>query len=135
MNDRGSAEDHHSGEYSFAVNPCLRSPCYLLQKLIPVSITLCRLAGRRWKSSIANPACAATFAAMTAVRAIYEKGVFRPLEPVDLPEACEVLVTPATARAMRPAEPGEMDEIYAILGRRHRSGEHDVAERHNEHQP
>ncbi len=38
-------------------------------------------------------------------------------------------------RALRPAEPGELDEIYSILSRRHRSGEHDVAERHNEHQP
>ena len=101
---------------------------------------------------------------MNAVRAIYENGVFRPLEPVDLPEASEVLVTSATPRALRPAEPGELDEMYAILGRRHRSGghdaaalrpqspeararvpeilgrrhdsgEHDVAERHNEHQP
>jgi hypothetical protein len=25
--------------------------------------------------------------------------------------------------------------VYAILGRRHSSGEHDLAERHNEHQP
>lgn len=72
---------------------------------------------------------------MTAVRAIYENGMFRPLEPVDLPEACEVLVTRATHRALRPAEPGELDAIYEILGRRHHSGEHDVAERHNEHQP
>ena len=74
-------------------------------------------------------------AAMTAVRAIYEKGIFRPLEPVDLPEACEVLVTPAVPRALRPMSPEARARVLEILGRRHRSGEQDVAERHNEHQP
>jgi hypothetical protein len=29
----------------------------------------------------------------------------------------------------------EADDVYAILGRRHSSGEHDVAARHDEHQP
>ena len=86
-------------------------------------------------SRIAKPACAARFFSTTAVRAIYENGVFRLRESVDLPEASEVLVTPAMPRALRPAETGELDEIYAILGRRHRFGEYDAAERQNEHQP
>ena len=72
---------------------------------------------------------------MPAVRAIYEKGVFRPLEPVDLPEACEVLVTPATARALRPMSPEARARVLEILGHRHRLGASDLAERHNEHQP
>jgi hypothetical protein len=28
-----------------------------------------------------------------------------------------------------------LDDVYEILGRRHASGEHDLAGRHNEHQP
>lgn len=28
-----------------------------------------------------------------------------------------------------------LDDVYAILGRRYASGEHDVAARHDEHQP
>lgn len=72
---------------------------------------------------------------MTAVRAIYENGVFRPLEPVDLPEASEVLVTPRQTQPLPPTNPDDMAEIYDLLGRRYRSGEHDVAERHNDHQP
>jgi hypothetical protein len=28
-----------------------------------------------------------------------------------------------------------LDDVYAVLGRRHASGEHDLAERHDEHQP
>ncbi|SFJ10193.1 hypothetical protein [Planctomicrobium piriforme] len=28
-----------------------------------------------------------------------------------------------------------LDDVYAILNRRHSSGKHDQAERHNEHQP
>ena len=34
----------------------------------------------------------------------------------------------------KPTKPS-LDDVYAILGRRHSSGEHDLAERHNEHQP
>ncbi len=29
---------------------------------------------------------------LTAIHAIYENGVFRPMQPVDLPERCEVEV-------------------------------------------
>jgi predicted DNA-binding antitoxin AbrB/MazE fold protein len=44
-----------------------------------------------------------------AIRAVYEKGVFRPTEKVDFPDPCEV----------------EIDVRQ----------EHNLAERHNEHQP
>ena len=67
------------------------------------------------------------------VRAVYENGVFRPTEKVDLPESCEVEID--VRQVIEAPTVPTMDDVYAILGRRHSSGEHDVAERHNEHQP
>ncbi len=80
---------------------------------------------------------------MSAIPAVYENGVFRPLGPVDLPEKCEVEVVPKRdqepvteigssdeARVAR-----NMDAVYEILSHRHRSGRSDLSERHNEHQP
>lgn len=69
---------------------------------------------------------------MRVIHAIYEKGVFRPTEPVDLPEASEVEVE---LRLMEPAQDKGLDAIYSILEARFESGESDVAARHNEHQP
>jgi predicted DNA-binding antitoxin AbrB/MazE fold protein len=68
------------------------------------------------------------------IHAIYESGVFRPLGTVELPERTEVEFEP------RPVAKGEnysdrLEEVYAILGERYQSGEHDVAARHNEHLP
>jgi predicted DNA-binding antitoxin AbrB/MazE fold protein len=70
---------------------------------------------------------------MSSIHAIYENGVFRPVQPVSLPERCEVEVEirTVTSGGERPS----LDDVYEILGRRYNSGEHDVAERHNEHQP
>jgi len=70
---------------------------------------------------------------MTMIHAVYENGVLRPTEPVDLPESSQVemelrSVTP-------PSEERSLDAIYSILGRRFDSGENDVAARHDEHQP
>ncbi len=69
---------------------------------------------------------------MESIEAIYEHGIFRPLGPVTLPENCRVRIIP-------PAEPAELtqdlDAIYAVMAQRFNSGEHNVAERHNEHQP
>jgi predicted DNA-binding antitoxin AbrB/MazE fold protein len=67
------------------------------------------------------------------IHAIYEKGVFRPTEEVDIPDPCPVEIEVRPIRE-EPSVP-TLDDIYAILGRRHASGEHDLAERHNEHQP
>ena len=70
---------------------------------------------------------------MSSIHAIYEDGVFRPIQPVDLPDRCEVEVE---IRAVKSEEQRpSLDDVYAILGRRHSSGEHDVAARHYEHQP
>ncbi|MGE3819005.1 MAG: antitoxin family protein [Isosphaeraceae bacterium] len=74
---------------------------------------------------------------------MYENGVFRPIEPVDLPEGCEVLVepkreVPGTPRASDPKfahlGPGQA-RIHAIRSERYDSGRSDLARRHDEHQP
>lgn len=66
------------------------------------------------------------------IHAVYENGVFRPVEPVDLPDPCDVeCEIRIVARAGRPG----LDEVYAILSKRFDSGQVDVAERHDEHQP
>ncbi len=71
---------------------------------------------------------------MKTIHAVYESGVFRPLETVELAERTEVEFEP---RAVAQAEDhdGRLDGIYAILGERYQSGQHDVAARHDEHQP
>ncbi|QDS96747.1 antitoxin family protein [Adhaeretor mobilis] len=72
---------------------------------------------------------------MDTVHAIYENGVFRPVEPISLPENSEVEFEPRMVEAPKPEFDAKLDKIYEILGRRHQSGHHDTAERHNEHQP
>jgi predicted DNA-binding antitoxin AbrB/MazE fold protein len=68
---------------------------------------------------------------MAVIHAVYENGVFRPTEPVDLPESSEVEVE------LRPVTPSFEDKgleaIYTLLGARFDSGEADVAARHDEH--
>jgi predicted DNA-binding antitoxin AbrB/MazE fold protein len=71
---------------------------------------------------------------MKTIHAVYESGVFRPLETVELPERTEVEFEPRPV-AKQEEHAGHLDGIYAILGERYQSGEHDVAARHNEHQP
>jgi hypothetical protein len=80
---------------------------------------------------------------MKSFHAIYENGIFRPTEPVDLPEGSEVTVEPcpASIRQPQPTDPefAHLDpglaRIYAILSERYDSGQTDLADRHNEHQP
>ncbi len=67
------------------------------------------------------------------VHAIYENGVFRPTESVDLPEKTPVEFEPRVVTPP-PMSPG-LAKAYAILGERYSSGYTDTAERHNEHQP
>lgn len=70
------------------------------------------------------------------VHAIYENGVFRPVEPVDLPDRTAVQFEPRVIA--EPSEPRHVPlpeglaKIYEILGRRYRSGSTDTAARHNE---
>ncbi|HXE53082.1 MAG TPA: antitoxin family protein [Tepidisphaeraceae bacterium] len=66
------------------------------------------------------------------IRAIYENGVFRPVEPVALPERTPVDISlPETDSDER----RNQERIFALLRTSYPSGESDVAERHNEHQP
>lgn len=70
---------------------------------------------------------------MSQIHAIYEDGVFRPLQPVNLPNSCEVEFEPRLVKT--PDADEGLDEIYSILAERYDSGETDVAARHDEHQP
>ncbi len=70
---------------------------------------------------------------MKTVHAIYENGVFRPIEPVELPEASHVEFEPKLIKDLQPVP--SLNDVYALLGRRFESGQKDVAARHDEHQP
>ena len=73
---------------------------------------------------------------MATIHAVYENGVFRPREPVQLPEACEVEFEPRLVAPSVPAAvDGPLKGVYAVLSQRFASGETDVAARHDEHQP
>ena len=71
---------------------------------------------------------------MKTIHATYEQGVFRPHESVELPERTEVEFEPKVVGEKEPPT-GSMEGIYEVMSRRFNSGEHDVAARHNEHQP
>jgi predicted DNA-binding antitoxin AbrB/MazE fold protein len=66
------------------------------------------------------------------IRAVFENGVFRPKDTVEFPDHCEVEIE--VRQVKESAKVPSLDDVYEILGRRHASGEHDLAERHNEHQ-
>jgi predicted DNA-binding antitoxin AbrB/MazE fold protein len=73
------------------------------------------------------------------VKAIYSRGVFRPVQAVDLPENSEVQIvlrgdSATDAPVDRAREQARLD-VAEILSRRYRSGQTDTAARHNEHQP
>lgn len=69
---------------------------------------------------------------MKTVHAIFENGVFRPTGPVELPEGTTVEFEPRVPETKRVPT---LEDVYEILSHRFDSGQHDVAERHNEHQP
>jgi predicted DNA-binding antitoxin AbrB/MazE fold protein len=68
------------------------------------------------------------------IHAVFEHGIFRPKDPVELSEGCLVEFDP---RIVRPASDNgdAVSRISRILGRRYDSGDQDVSQRHNEHQP
>jgi predicted DNA-binding antitoxin AbrB/MazE fold protein len=68
------------------------------------------------------------------VRAIYENGVFRPTEPVNLPENARVEFEPKIVPP-QDDDRAAQERIYRVLGESYASGHTDTAERHNEHQP
>lgn len=71
---------------------------------------------------------------MTMVDAIYKNGTSHPTKPEALPEDCHVRLS-VKAVEPTPEQAKAADEIYRLMGLRFGSGEHDVVERHNEHQP
>ena len=71
---------------------------------------------------------------MKTVYAVYEHGVFRPLEAVELAEQTEVEFEPKIVGQIEP-KPGSMAGIIEVMWRRYVTGETDIAARHNEHQP
>ena len=71
------------------------------------------------------------------IHAIYEEGVFRPLEPVELPERTKVLVTEEPMSQLPHISKERQAAIYGILSQRFDDPDSpgNLAERHNEHQP
>lgn len=72
---------------------------------------------------------------METIEAIYEHGVFRPMQPVVLPESSHVHLQIINDAPINLDDNRDMDAIYEILDKRFNSGHRDTAERHNEHQP
>lgn len=70
---------------------------------------------------------------MKTIHAVFENGVFRPIQPVELPEASHVEFEPRLVASVE--QVATTDDVYSVLSRRFDSGERDVAERHDEHQP
>lgn len=56
-------------------------------------------------------------------------------EDLGVPDGQEVEVQVTVVPAAAPPMPEGLAKVYAVLGERFHSGEHDVAARHNEHQP
>lgn len=72
----------------------------------------------------------------TTIQAVFCDGVFRPIQPVHLPDNTLVEFEPRIqAPAATPAMEKGLGRIYEILGERYASGYVDTAARHNEHQP
>ncbi len=71
---------------------------------------------------------------MHVIRAVYENGVFRPTDHVDLPENFVVEFEPRLVNSQPMADPSTA-AVYEILSRSYETGETDVAARHDEHQP
>ena len=72
------------------------------------------------------------------VKAIYKSGVFRPVQPVNLPENAEVQVllpTDIPADTEQGAPEQARVGIFEILSHRYKTGQIDTAARHDEHQP
>jgi predicted DNA-binding antitoxin AbrB/MazE fold protein len=67
----------------------------------------------------------------TTVHAVFEKGVFRPVEPVCLPECTSVELEVRLTGGERPELPMSegLATVYAILGERYDSGHADTAAR------
>jgi len=76
---------------------------------------------------------------MRPIDAIFEGGIFRPLDQVSLPEHTRVRLTAELDEEVDGAPEAtydsRLDAVFDALEEEHASGECDVAARHNEHQP
>jgi predicted DNA-binding antitoxin AbrB/MazE fold protein len=70
---------------------------------------------------------------MTTIEAIFENGVFRPLNSVDLPEHARVHLAVSRWPTIAPNHP--QADLWKVLSQRYEGDDPRVAERHNEHQP
>lgn len=71
---------------------------------------------------------------MKTIRAVYEKGVFRPLDEVELPERTKVEFEPKVIGSEQDTQKA-MKKIYQLLSESSETGDPFLAARHNEHQP
>ncbi|MDX2175036.1 MAG: antitoxin family protein [Candidatus Sumerlaeia bacterium] len=69
------------------------------------------------------------------IQAIYENGVFRPTEPVDLPEHSPVTLQAEVDTQALDREREANAAIWSVLSRAVDAGDPGLSERHNEHQP
>jgi predicted DNA-binding antitoxin AbrB/MazE fold protein len=74
---------------------------------------------------------------MSVIRAIFENGVFKPTEPVNLPERSpvEVRVVGKPLPADQNGREAQRKELFDILSRDYDTRQTDAAARHDEHQP
>ncbi|MBI3735253.1 DUF104 domain-containing protein [Candidatus Sumerlaeota bacterium] len=63
------------------------------------------------------------------IHAVYENGVFKPKEPVELPERCDVEFEPRVCNNEGPQNGGR-DNLHRLFEERFDSGDPDFAERH-----
>ena len=71
---------------------------------------------------------------MKTIRAVYEKGVFRPLNQVELPECTKVEFEPKVISSEQDSQ-SAMKKIYELLSDSCETGDPFLAARHDEHQP
>ena len=70
---------------------------------------------------------------MKVIHAVFENGVFRPRDSVDLPEGSEVEFEPRVVREAPPKS--HRERLHDFLNRRIETGETDMAARHDEPLP
>ncbi|MBI3406974.1 MAG: antitoxin family protein [Planctomycetes bacterium] len=70
---------------------------------------------------------------MQVIHATYENGVFRPSQPVNLPERSEVeiIIQKVSDNGSKPS----LKELYRILSESVDTGDPSLASRHDEYQP
>lgn len=71
---------------------------------------------------------------MATIGALYKAGVFKPLEPVDLPDDSRVEMEVRLTLEDEGRRQSRRN-VWRILGEEYDSGEPDVSSRHDEHQP